>query len=128
MSELREQLRSVQPQEKFSAYLRDSLNELKRQADSHAITARTNSATIPTNERYQQSIQKWINSITPVQRARSLTMDEVIKLSGIRGANGKPASVQAMGDALHACGFKPKRDWTAAGRNKRYWHFDGVEK
>ena len=110
----------VQPPEKLTAYLRDALGDLKRRVDAHKPKSAASAAT-PTSAHYQHAIARWVATLTPVQRLRRYGMDEIIKLVGTNGVNGQPASIQVMGVALHACGFVQKRDWTKAGRNRRYW-------
>ena len=110
----------VQPPEKLTAYLRDALGDLKRRVDAHKPKSAASAAT-PTSAHYQNAIARWVATLTPVQRLRRYGMDEIVKLAGVEGANGKPASIQAMGVALYAGGFVQARDWTKAGRNRRYW-------
>ena len=110
----------MQPPEKLTAYIRDAIADLKRKVEAPKPKAVARAA-IPTSARYQNAIARWVATLTPLQRLRRYGMDEVVKLAGVQGANGKPASIQAMGDALLACGFAQGRDWTTAGRNRRYW-------
>lgn len=110
----------MQPPEKLTAYMREAIDDLKRKAVAPKPKA-VAFASIPTSACYQNAIARWVATLTPLQRMRRFSMGEIIKLTGACGINGKPASVQAMGDALHACGFVQKRDWTKAGRNRRYW-------
>ena len=110
----------VQPPEKLTAYLRDALIDLKRKVDASVPKAATR-VDISTSVRYQDAISGWIATLTPVQRQRRFSMDEIIKLAGVRGIDGRLASVQVMGDALQSCGFTQGRDWTKAGRNQRFW-------
>lgn len=111
---------NVQPPEKLTAYIRDAIADLKRKVEAPEPKAAA-SAAMPTSARYQNAIERWLATLTPAQRQRRFSMGEIVKLAGVIGINGKPASVQVMGDALHACGFVHKRDWTTAGRNTRYW-------
>ncbi len=48
-------------------------------------------------------------------------MDEVMVLAGLKGRYREHASARYTGEALRRCGFVTKRDWTTAGRNKRFW-------
>ena len=79
-------------------------------------------------DEYVERIQTWVNRLPPVQRRRQFTIAEVIALATLPGHFRPNASLRYTGEALRRCGFKQKRDWTAAGRNKRYWQFVGVEK
>ena len=117
---------NMQPPEKLSAYIRDAIADLKRKVEAPKPKAAAG-AVMPTSALYQNAIAKWIESLTPLQRFRRFSMIEIIKLAGTSGINGKAASVQLMGDALHACGFVQSRDWTKAGRNRRYWVMKNIQ-
>lgn len=111
---------SMQPPEKLTAYIRDAIADLKRKVEAPKPKPAASAAT-PTSARYQNAIASWVATLTPMQRTRRFSMSEIIRLADVDGINGKPASVHVMGDALHASGFEQKRDWTKAGRNRRYW-------
>lgn len=66
-------------------------------------------------------VQAWVESMTPVQKARRFTTSEVEHLAQLRGKLGGPAAHHRIAQALRACGFTPRRDWTRAGRNTRFW-------
>jgi len=68
-----------------------------------------------------EKIMSWLDSMTPEQRVRRFTTYEVECLAGLTGKNGVNVAHHHIGLALRNCGFRPKRDWTVAGRNKRYW-------
>lgn len=72
-------------------------------------------------DEYTSLIQGWQEQATPVQKLRLFTIDEVIRLANLSGRFRAQASHRYTGEALRRCGFTQKRDWTAAGRNKRYW-------
>ena len=118
-------LAAMQPPERQGAYLLDSLNQLRFEAETQQPIAPTQASTtvstIPSCDRYQQAIAAWSAAMTPMQRSRSYSIDVVIKLAGLHGVGKKPASPQLVGNALYACGFVRQRSWTVAGRNKRYW-------
>jgi hypothetical protein len=82
----------------------------------------------PIADGYVRQITKWTQRLTPAQLGRCFSMEEVMALAGLKGRYREHASVRYTGEALRRCGFKQKRDWTAAGRNKRYWKFGGEEK
>ena len=75
---------------------------------------------------YASLIRSWQEQATHVQRLRLFTIDELIRLTNLSGRFRVRASHRYTGEALRRCGFKQKRDWTRAGRNKRYWQFDGA--
>jgi len=82
----------------------------------------------PIVDSYVAQITNWTQCLTPLQLGRSFSMEEVMALAGLKGRYRDRASVKYTGEALRRCGFKQQRDWTAAGRNKRYWKFAGEEK
>lgn len=108
--------------------LRTAIDQLKTEALSataHSVQA-VNKESIP--DEYVERIQTWVGRLPPVQRCRQFTITEVIALATLPGHFRPNASLRYTGEALRRCGFKQKRDWTAAGRNKRYWQFVGEEK
>ena len=108
--------------------LRAVIEQLKTEAiTAQATTARTN-CTASIVDEYTERIQTWLGRLPPVQRQRQFTITEVITLATLPGHFRTNASLRYAGDALRRCGFKQKRDWTVAGRNKRYWYFVGDEK
>lgn len=72
-------------------------------------------------DEYTSLIRSWQDQATPVQKLRLFTIDELICLINLSGRFRDQPSHRYAGEALRRCGFKQKRDWTAAGRNKRYW-------
>ena len=70
---------------------------------------------------YASLIRSWQEQAPQVQRLRLFTIDELIRLTNLSGRFRVRASHRYTGEALRRCGFKQKRDWSAAGRNKRYW-------
>jgi len=115
------QIMQKQPPEGLRPHLRDAIASLKARTQAPHPLHEPKAEEMPTSARYQQAINSWVNSHTPAQRQRRYAMGEIIKLSGVDGVSGKPVSVQVMGEALLACGFTQGRDWTNAGRNRRYW-------
>ena len=69
-------------------------------------------------------VQVWLDAMTPTQRCRRFTTTEVEQLAGLAGKQGGPAAHHRIAQALRACGFQPRRDWTRAGRNTRHWVFN----
>ncbi|BDU57930.1 hypothetical protein LMORI2_09120 [Limnohabitans sp. MORI2] len=106
----------------IGATLRESVNRLVREATATTtMTPHTHVATGPIADGYVTQITNWVQRLTPAQLGRCFSMDEVMTLAGLKGRYRDHASVRYTGEALRRCGFKQKRDWTAAGRNKRYW-------
>lgn len=72
-------------------------------------------------DEYTTLIRNWQEHSAPIQRQRVFTIDELIRLTNLNGRFRIHASHRYTGEALRRCGFKQKRDWSKAGRNKRYW-------
>ena len=108
--------------------LRETVDRLKTEAVNKKVPS---VQTVPKQsipDEYVENIQTWVSRLPPVQRCRQFTITEVIALATLPGHFRPNASLRYTGEALRRCGFKQKRDWTAAGRNKRYWQFVGDEK
>ena len=96
--------------------LRVQLERLRKTAqhDLHTKPARH-------SERLREQIKAWSESMTPEQRKRRFTIEEIERLAGLMGKFGGRAAHHHIAQSLRAIEFAPRRDWTAAGRNKRYW-------
>jgi len=101
--------------------IRETVHRLKMEAMSEQATLvhALPKGSIP--DEYVELIQMWVNRLPPVQRYRQFSITEVIALATLPGHFRPNASLRYTGEALRRCGFKQKRDWTSAGRNKRYW-------
>lgn len=80
------------------------------------------------SELLREQINKWCESMTPEQLARRFTTEEIERLAGLVGKHYGRAAHHHISQALRAVGFKPRRDWTIAGRNRRYWQYHGGAK
>ena len=96
--------------------LRIQLAQLK-QASAEAVGINHQSQT----DRLSNQIKTWSESMTPEQRKRRFTMEEIERLAGLVGKLGRGAAYHHIAQSLRAIGFDSRRDWTTAGRNKRYW-------
>lgn len=117
-------IRVMQPPHVHSPWLSDGLQQIKAEAEARAEA--TNRAGTPGHaagivDDYTARIETWVAGMTPHQRRRRFTLQEVMTLAGLQGRFRPRASVHCTGLALRQCGFKSCRDWTAAGRNQRYW-------
>lgn len=113
-------------------FIFENLRAVIERLKTEAISAQASSVQ-PVNtgniaDEYVARIETWVGKLPPVQRCRKFTIAEVIALATLPGHFRPNASLRYTGEALRRCGFKQKRDWTNAGRNKRYWHFYGDEK
>lgn len=106
--------------------LREQIEQLREQArlsDQQKPTDKNMDSKIV--DQYTTLIRNWHDQATPIQRLRLFTIDELIRLANLTGRFRDHASHRYTGEALRRCGFKQKRDWSVAGRNKRFWLFDG---
>ena len=108
--------------------IKEAIYRLKTEAMSEQTTPVQTLQARSISDEYVERIQTWVDRLPPVQRCRQFTIAEVIALATLPGHFRPNASLRYTGEALRRCGFKQKRDWTAAGRNKRYWLFVGEEK
>lgn len=70
-------------------------------------------------------IERWLINMTPAERARRFTTAEIIALAQLKGKTGTVPAAHTVSQTLRSMGFKHCRDWTAAGRNRRYWKLHG---
>jgi len=77
-------------------------------------------------EQYVDLIRIWQSQQSPIQQIRMFTIDELIQLVSLKGMYKGQASHRYVAEALRRCGFISKRDWSKAGRNKRYWVWRGM--
>jgi hypothetical protein len=111
---------SVQPPTSAGSPLRHRLEQLRQAAQ---ITAYTR--VLSQTERLRDQIKTWFESMTPGQRSRRFSIEEVEVLAGLVGKHGGHAAHHQIAQALRSAGFSPCRDWTVAGRNRRFWKFIG---
>lgn len=103
-------------------WLLQQLEQLKEQAARQAQVTPP-SPRAPTNQctnvDYKQLIQRWFTNEPPALRDRKYSMTEfVIRFAG--RFRPKPAT-RLIAEALRELGWTEHRDWTRAGRNRRYW-------
>ena len=106
--------------------IREQMDLLRKQAlsrvESQPVASERSQKII---DEYTSLIRSWQDQATHVQRLRPFTLDELIRLTNLSGRFRVQASHRYTGEALRRCGFKQKRDWTVAGRNRRFWQFSG---
>ena len=118
--------RSMQPP-LIRPFIRDAVNRLSQEA-SFTVTSHSTALAAhgSISDIYVMQIKNWAERLTPAQLARRYSIDEIMALADLKGRYREHASVRYTGEALRRCGFVTKRDWTAAGRNKRFW-VKGIE-
>lgn len=114
---------SVQPPTSARSPLRAHLEQLRAAAQKTMRKLPANQANL-----MGERIWLWVNSMSPEQRTRRFSVDEVERLAGLVGKHGGRAAHHHIAHALRAVGFQPCRDWTIAGRNKRFWKYSGEMK
>lgn len=68
---------------------------------------------------YKQLIRRWYDKEPPALRHRKYSMTEfILRFAG--RFRPKPAA-RLIAEALRELGWTEHRDWTRAGRNRRYW-------
>lgn len=111
-----------QPHHILAPTLRQQLDKLK--AETLELNSKPPTRpTIPISliDHYTHQITEWVASLNPLQLSRSYTLLEIIALAGLKGHYRIRASNQFTGEALRRRGFVAKRDWSSAGRNRRWW-------
>ena len=107
--------------------LREQLQHLREQSQTKVEFKPVAPESQKIVDEYTTLIRNWQVQATPIQRLRVFTIEELIRLANLSGRFRVHASHRYTGEALRRCGFKQKRDWSAAGRNKRFWQFQGAE-
>ena len=117
-----------QIQATLSAHMLDSFARLKQQADVAAaaepvLLHPTANAPQTRQDRrctdFAVLVREWYQSIPPAARNRRFTADELVHRFAGRYRD-RPA-LRMIAAALRANGFTQHRDWSAQGRNQRYW-------
>ena len=103
--------------------LRERLEDLRRSAKCDIHTQRTDQT-----NRLSGPIKAWCEDMSPDQRSRRFKLEEIARLAGLVGKHGGQAAHHHIAQALRSIGFSPSRDWSVAGRNKRYWKLQGDTK
>ncbi len=97
--------------------IRDQLAQLKADAEA----CRENVLFTSGADRLIHEINVWLKTMSLQQQYRKFTIDEVVTLAQLTGTCQAYPAKREVAQALRALGFRPCRDWTKAGRNRRYW-------
>jgi len=109
--------------------LRSRLKQLNDLAITQArSTAKQETCIRASIEQYVEFIRCWQSQQPPIQNQRKFTIDELIQLTNLEGRYRMKPSHRYVAEALRRSGFRAKRDWTNAGRNKRYWYWQGASR
>lgn len=101
----------------YSARLKHMVEDSNKHATPHNSANSSNPLV--------KQLSHWITAMSPTQLHRKFTMAEIVSLAQLNGKAGKKPADHLLSQALYRVGFKPCRDWTAIGRNRRYWQFKG---
>lgn len=115
------------PPPQLAPRMREIMGQLRQQIEAQAIAAKQDDAiqqrkTAARNRiqtDYAVLIREWYSSIPPAARQRRYTTEEL--LTKFAGRYRDRPAVRMIGAALRVNGFLPRRDWSVAGRNLRYW-------
>ena len=97
--------------------IRDQLAQLKADAEA----CRENVLLKSGADRSVHKINVWLKTMSLQQQYRKFTIDEVVTLAQLTGTYQASPAKREVAQALRALGFRPCRDWSTAGRNRRYW-------
>ena len=100
---------NVQPPTYTHAPLRARLEQLR-----HAAQRGTYTRPPSQTEQFRSLICRWSETMTPDQRSRRFSTEEVERLAGLVGKHGGRAAHHHIALALRSAGFSPCRDWTVA--------------
>jgi hypothetical protein len=105
--------------------LRQHLQSLKSQAQAATTTHRSHHRDADILRGLEHKLSTWKASMTTQEQRRGFTTAEIIVLAQLQGKHRPLPGDRLVSLALRAIGFQPCRDWTIAGRNKRFWKFSG---
>lgn len=102
--------------------LKQQVNQLIAQADRASRQSSPSQPVVTSScpsADYKRLIAHWFEKEPPALRYRKYSMTEfVIRFAG--RFRPKPAA-RLLAEALRELGWTEHRDWTRAGRNRRYW-------
>lgn len=107
------------------APLRQQMTRLMQMVETQSA-AKPHPAQTALSHDLRLNIERWLISMTPAERARRFTTAEIIALAQLKGKSGTVPAAHTVSQTLRSMGFMHCRDWTAAGRNRRYWKLHGV--
>lgn len=98
-----------------------SLNTLtEQQLFAHKTATATKVKNRPARqEPLENQIKRWWSSLPPCLRQRRFQIGEIA--NNCNGRFKKKPALRNVAEALRALDWKECRDWTNAGRNRRFW-------
>ena len=104
----------------ISPFAKESIARLAHEAEQINKAPRPLSPQrVPNKPDYVNQIATWYESLPPASRDRRYMMTEFT--CQFAGAYRNHAAARSIAAALRTLGWIEKRDWTLAGKNRRYW-------
>lgn len=91
----------------------------QRQAEESRLRELEARAKLAQYEPLEDQIRRWWANLPECQKNRRFQLVEIA--ANFRGKHKPKAALREVAAALRALGWREVRDWTNAGRNRRYW-------
>ena len=121
LSKASDDLSKVKQPPQLRPHLREELDRLLRQAASSGSKSSSPRNTCRHELDYVEAISIWFNALAPTVRHRPYKLTEILVLAKLQGRYRDRPAMRVIGDTLRKLGWSEHRDWTRAGRNRRYW-------
>lgn len=115
----------MQPPQPENFLLRHAKQLERTREDTRSRTPPVKEPT-PREIDYAEELRTWIESMPPANRSRRFVMDDF--LTRFNGRYADTPAPRLIAEALRRVGFTERRDWSVAGRNRRYWLAPGIER
>lgn len=103
-----------------------NLNQYVEQLREHAARSRAEHERQQAAKRltqsklnYPETVRAWWNAQPPCTHQHPWQLKTIA--AAAFASNPRKPSIQHVAEVLRQLGFTEHRDWTAAGRNRRYW-------
>jgi hypothetical protein len=101
-------------------HLKAYIEQLRVSADQMTSSFQAQSVKpVATFEPLEKQIGRWWVNLPPVMQNRRFQITEIA--AQCRGRYRDKAAIREVAAALRVLGWRELRDWTSAGRNKRFW-------
>lgn len=105
----------------YTPPLRQQLADLKSKSQTTLTHGRTTQRHADILIDLERRLRLWLSGMTPLEQRRRFSTQEIVALAHLQGKRSPAPGDRLIGQTLRSMGFTPRRDWTVAGRNKRYW-------
>ena len=106
----------------YIANLRAASDEANRQREEAKAKHKHADTRVLCDIPLTDQIEALMRSLSPAQRNRPWSMDELV--ARLKGRYSARPHAMNVGQALRAMGWVSKRDWTRDGAGRRYWNID----